>query len=585
MKKLLLAIALLLPMVAYADRVKADKAQEIAYKFMNPGGTKAGGKTLRLVWRGEKPGEAVSVDPAFYVFNADGGGFVVVSGEDAMTPILAYSMTQAFPAADNMAPGLKDWMEGLQAAVAQVRREGLKPTAAVREAWTDAAASGPARDGGDEVVIETALWDQGDPYNRLCPEVDGGKSVTGCAATAIAIIMYNYKHPTKGTGNLPSYNYTTNKGNDRHQDGKKLGKEYDWDNMLMSYKGSFTDAQANAVAELMLDVGIMAKMEYNSTGSAAITSSAAFRLSEFMGYDKSMRHFEKGYMSAEDWIEMISEEIDEGRLVLYSARDNTGGHAFVCDGYRKSDNYLRFNWGWSGSGNGFFAISDMAGFTINNNAVFGIAPDHGGEEPKGYVGYTTLSTTQKTITKGEPFTVTVKEIVTQGGSVKEAVLTLAKLSGAGEIREFPSDALFINLDTGYYYPSHDFNVTINTDILPGDYLLPIYTYGDVTDSEPDDWYQALWYQDGGGNEKMVLMSEDSVLESTRFNFNATTRVMTITTLAETTVTLTDSKGKDWSSAVKGSGGTFTVNGKELTKGTYTVTLTINGVSKSFDVTL
>ena len=177
------------------------------------------------------------------------------------------------------------------------------------------------------------------------------------------------------------------------------------------------------------------------------------------------------------------------------------------------------------------------------------------------------------------------EIISQGGSFDRIYFGLGTFTAAGEFQEIPSQLLEANLEEGYYYFPVDFPTLIQTDILPGDYLRPVATYGDVSDDQPDEWFLPLFNQDGGGKEKLVLMSEDALLESTRFNFNATTRVMTITTLAETTVTLTDSKGKDWSSAVKGSGGTFTVNGKELTKGTYTVTLTINGVSKSFDVTL
>ena len=584
MKKLLLAIALLLPVAAYADRVKADKAQEIAEKFLNPSGTKAGGKTLSLVWRGEKPGEAVSAEPAFYVYNAAGGGFVVVSGEDVLNPILAYSDTQSFPSADNIAPGLADWMEGLQTVIAQARREGLKPTAAVREAWT-AAASGPARDDDDEIFIETALWDQGAPYNRFCPEVDGKQSIVGCVATAISILMYHYKHPAKGTGVLPTYNYTTNKGNSRKQDGKKLGDEYDWDNMLPDYRGSYTDAQADAVAELMFDVAVMSQMQFNADGSGAVTVFAAKQLPVYMGYDKSLYSLTKSYIPVDDWIGMIAAEIDEGRLVLYSGYDSEGGHAFICDGYRKSDGFLRFNWGWSGSGNGFYAITDIGGFTRGNYAVFHIIPDEGGEAPTGTVGYTNIKTNQKNITKNKEFNVTVTDIIPQGGSFDRIYFGLGKFTAAGEFQEIPSPLLEANLEEGRYYPSVDFPTLIETDILPGDYLRPVATYGDVSDDQPDEWFLPLFNQDGGGKETLVLMSEDALLESTHLRFDSASRVITVTTLAQASVTLKDAKGKDRSSAVKGSDGTFTVDGNALEKGTYTFSVSLNGLSKTFDVTL
>lgn len=59
--------------------------------------------------------------------------------------------------------------------------------------------------------------------------------------------------------------------------------------------------------------------------------------------------------TAEQWSEMLREEIDNNRPVIYcgtSDRDN--GHAFVVDGY--SDNRFSINWGWGGSYNGFFML-------------------------------------------------------------------------------------------------------------------------------------------------------------------------------------------------------------------------------------
>lgn len=81
-------------------------------------------------------------------------------------------------------------------------------------------------------VLETALWDQSDPYNRLCPEVNGALSLTGCTATALAIVMRYHKWPVRGTGTLPGYT-TVSYG--AWVDEVKLGHAYDWDNMPLRY--------------------------------------------------------------------------------------------------------------------------------------------------------------------------------------------------------------------------------------------------------------------------------------------------------------------------------------------------------------
>lgn len=576
MKKLLLAIALLVPLFAYADGVKADKAQAVAENFMNAG-TK-GGRMLRLI----------SQNSAYYVFNAEGGGFVVVSAEDAVTPILAYSDTGSFPV-DNMAPGLADWMEGLRTNIDEVRRSGAKASAAVRETWAAVMESryNPATAAGaNEKVLETALWDQGDPYNRLSPTVDGKRAVTGCVATAISIIMYYYKYPVKGTGTLPDYDYTTSKGKNRHQEGKELGNEYEWDKMLPKYQGvSFSSEQANAVAQLMFDVGVMCQMGFNADGSGASTAFSVSQLPEYMGFDKSLYFVSKGIFTAAEWIERISAEIDEGRPVLYSGYDATGGHAFVCDGYN-SEGFLSFNWGWSGSGNGFYALTDMAGFTRGNVGVFNLKPDEGGEANAGIFSYTGISTSQKNITKDKEFKARLENVsveIASSSSDAPVYVVLGKFSKDDELVEFPSELYALSLPAGYYWPAIDFKVKIQSDIAPGDYLRPLYTLDDYSSSSAV-WHLLPWKTgDEEGDEVLSLMNNDSLLYNTSLSYDAGTRTATLTTYAGATFTLT-SGGQDFSSAATKTGETLTIDGTKLAAGTYTLTLVYETLSNSIELT-
>lgn len=573
MKKFLLAIALLLPLFAYADGVKADKAQAVAEKFMNTG-TKAG-RMLRLVSR----------NSAYYIYNAEGGGFVIVSAEDAVTPILAYSDTGSFPV-DDMAPGLKDWMEDLQANILELRRSGAKATPAVQAAWASVTSSGagPVM-AADEKVIETAEWDQGDPYNRLSPTVDGKKAVTGCVATAISIIMYYYKYPVKGTGTLPGYDYTTSKGKNRHQDGTELGTKYAWDKMLPRYSGvSFSTEQADAVAQLMFDVGIMCEMSFNADGSGASTAFSVSRLPEYMGFDKSIVFYSKGIFTAEEWIGMIRGEIDEEHPVLYSGHDAEGGHAFVCDGYN-SEGFLHFNWGWSGKGNGFFALTDLGGFTGSNVAVFNMIPDEGKEANPGIFSYTGLSTTQKNISRNKEFKVRLENVVTEVASSTEdspVYVVLGKFNKDHQLVEFPSSLYALSLPAGYYWPSVDYTVSINSEIAPGDCLRPLYTLDDYNSSDAV-WHLLPWNSDGGGEETLPLMNDDSLLYNSSLNYNATTRTATLTTYAGATFTLT-SGGQDYSSAATKTGETLTIDATKLPKGTYTLTLVYDTLTNSIELT-
>jgi len=75
---------------------------------------------------------------------------------------------------------------------------------------------------------------------------------------------------------------------------------------------------------------------------------------------------------------MLRTELDASRPIFYFGTDTSaGGHAWVCDGY-SGTNYFHMNWGWSGSSNGYFYLTNLnpSGYAFNNNqgAVIGLRP-------------------------------------------------------------------------------------------------------------------------------------------------------------------------------------------------------------------
>jgi len=82
----------------------------------------------------------------------------------------------------------------------------------------------------------------------------------------------------------------------------------------------------------------------------------------------------------QEWITMLIEELDAFRPLHYSGRDSNGsnGHAFICDGYQGTD-YFHFNWGWSGSNDGYYRLSlldpSSYDFSYSQGAVFGVQPE------------------------------------------------------------------------------------------------------------------------------------------------------------------------------------------------------------------
>jgi hypothetical protein len=76
----------------------------------------------------------------------------------------------------------------------------------------------------------------------------------------------------------------------------------------------------------------------------------------------------------------LDEELNSLRPIAYTGYNTLGpgGHAFVCDGY---DNWglYHFNWGWGGSQDGYFAITDLTpssyDFGGNNRIALGLMCD------------------------------------------------------------------------------------------------------------------------------------------------------------------------------------------------------------------
>ena len=89
-----------------AAPVDLNKAEAIAQDFLN---SRCAGKRLapRKTVSLSLAHKSKAATPDYYVFNAsDGGGFVVVSGDDRTTPVLGYSDTGTIKP-DKMPDGMK----------------------------------------------------------------------------------------------------------------------------------------------------------------------------------------------------------------------------------------------------------------------------------------------------------------------------------------------------------------------------------------------------------------------------------------------------------------------------------------------
>lgn len=265
-------------------------------------------------------------------------GFVVVSKLKNSSPVLGYS-DKPFNA-DRMPDGLKWWIDKTNKSMAEgnARAYVSKPSQTVTQ-------------------MLTSKWGQESPFNSLCPSTGswGSSSYTGCVATAMAQILRYHKYPAQSQGS--SY-YLLNNSSSQHK--VNLSTTYDWDNMLDRYVWNYNDNQSKAVAELMRDCGYASHMDYTSQGSGTNAYDAGYGLVHNMKVDSlSLRVLNRAYMTDDDWMNAIYEELVSGRPILYNAVDPGNlGHAFVFDGL-DADGKVHVNWGWTGDADGYFDVSAL----------------------------------------------------------------------------------------------------------------------------------------------------------------------------------------------------------------------------------
>lgn len=327
-------------------------------------------QTPRLVLTGNTE----AGQPAYYVFDYN-STTLFVSADDVAVPLLGYSDSGKFDP-QNMPPQLKWWLKQYASEIEWASKNGVAPASASQQRRVTS--SMPAI----EPLLKTT-WNQDAPYNKYAPSIGGEQCVTGCVATAMAQVMNHYQWPQS---EVPEISYSW-----RNQTLTSPATTLDWNNMLASYVGEYTDAQADAVARLMQLAGYSVNMNYELSaygGSGAPTHTVRNAFVNTFGYDVAADMLYRDYYSPEDWLQLIYNELKTSGPVYYDGQGDEGGHAFVCDGYDGNGSF-HFNWGWSGYCDGYFLLSALnpgglgiggggGGYNYDQAALFNVGRPKGG---------------------------------------------------------------------------------------------------------------------------------------------------------------------------------------------------------------
>lgn len=164
-KNLLLLCLLTMAAYASAERVDADRALQVATAAVHGQKQLRGDQAdaLKLVYTATDNGALRSAGETvyYYVFNVGtDDGFIIVAGDDIATPILGYSRSGGYDAA-NLPPAFAGWMKGTAGQIADAVRQGITQSSDTRRQW-DAYTGGTAQaiyyaPGADYLV--TTIWD------------------------------------------------------------------------------------------------------------------------------------------------------------------------------------------------------------------------------------------------------------------------------------------------------------------------------------------------------------------------------------------------------------------------------------------
>lgn len=387
LKYSILIIAIFISYTFYSQDISEKTARIVANNFLNQ----------RIHSKNSNHNKLINITDCFdkkydgfYIFKSL-NGFIIISSQSENHPILAYSFDTTLNPEGNQSPEFLYFLREYQSANEYLRKSKVKKIgedkerSLIKEEW-DALLYrkemplSKMNHKYNEIPLTkdpliTTKWSQNTFYNKLVPKTYENQSCpTGCVATTMAQIMKYWNYPVKGKSS------NTYKIQNTYYDwkGKTLTADfanttYLWNNMPTSLSLTSTTQQIDAVATLMLHTGISVNMIYGPNSSGAFNNSVLKALKNYFQYSSDIKMVNKGNYSNFEWIKLIKDQLIKNYPVFYKGSNRQGAHTFIADGI-DSNNLIHFNFGWGGYADGYFQLSEPAGYKSNQSAIINIHP-------------------------------------------------------------------------------------------------------------------------------------------------------------------------------------------------------------------
>lgn len=320
--------------------------------------------------------DGIAVRDALYVVSLLPSGYIVLPTTDLLAPIISFSKNP-FVEPDAGSPFFALLKASNEQAITAEAKGGERHARWVKLIGTrDGSPVAKPKLAGAEINVSemteyvapflTAHWNQWQPWNDFSPQLGEEEDSAyrnrvpcGCVATAAAQHLYYWKWPyCDGEARTVTHSFKhggVTESVDLRYDGRL---PFDWDAMVDSYTGFSGDSRGKVkesyrfpVARLVFWVDGALSMAYAQGGSGANIGAMGSEISPWFSSIKSC-----GRSDYENFAAICRAELKDKAVVGITVPGHqVVGHGWASDG---TDDYLYLNYGWSGSSDGWYLVSD-----------------------------------------------------------------------------------------------------------------------------------------------------------------------------------------------------------------------------------
>ncbi len=365
-------ILLALPLLARSENISVEQAKHVAINFYYERSIIMNSVDFDAIHVSDIRSEGKPVI-AYYICEMNPQGFVVISADDKVLPVLAYSFESNYAEDEALPEGFRVWMNHYQQQIDFAVQNNIAPSSEIITEWERLLNANfqVNKSFAQLQEVEPLLvskWNQDTPYNNWCPPDPagpGGRCYAGCVATAMGQLLYYYRFPQQGQG---SYSYM-------HPQYGTISADFGATTYYWEGMPSVINKDNDPIGELLFHQGVSVDMDYGPDGSGMWNHKAAYSLKTYFRYGPETQYYFRDSVSI-DWDSLLITNLNQRKPLYYAGWagvQSTSGHAFVCDGYQ-SGNYYHFNWGWGGSQDGYFYTDNLTPGGSNFNFAQEVIP-------------------------------------------------------------------------------------------------------------------------------------------------------------------------------------------------------------------